>query len=275
MPELDFCPIELSYVVPCYFNQGNHQSLIDLLRVYQGYSSEVIDRIHFVLVDDCSPSKIVIPDDIDLHITLLRIDTDIEWNQGGARNLGIVYAKSDKLIATDFDHCFPQATLEYILKLPDLNKNIYKPARIGEDGIPLKPHPNTFIMSRARCLKFHGIDEEFSGAYGYEDGFFRRWQRYNGTRFKYLNKHHPIHVRAAEKENPYHSLARDLSHNRKIRERKNSEISTYGPNAGHSRTFLNFEWHVVEQRQRKNIQWRPAVNKYWRKLFWLRWLKCS
>ncbi|VAW88730.1 hypothetical protein MNBD_GAMMA18-2100 [hydrothermal vent metagenome] len=68
--------------------------------------------------------------------------------------------------------------------------------------------------------------KSFQVPYGYEDGFFRRWQRYNGTRFKYLNKRYPIHVRAAEKENSYHSLARNLSHNRKIRERKNSEIST-------------------------------------------------
>ena len=51
------------------------------------------------------------PPDLPLNLTWIRIREDIAWNQPGARNLGAVYAKSDKILITDLDHEFPEATL--------------------------------------------------------------------------------------------------------------------------------------------------------------------
>ena len=94
----DYSHIELSYVVPVYFNTGNTSALADLLRTYAGYDSALLDRLQFIIVDDCSPTPPEIPADIDLNILLLRINEDIAWNQPGARNLGITYARSDKML---------------------------------------------------------------------------------------------------------------------------------------------------------------------------------
>ncbi len=273
--DLSFCPIKLSYVVPCFLNQENHDSLHELLTKYTTYDSSVIDRIQFVIVDDCSPTPISLPNDIDLNIILLRIETDKPWNQGGARNLGVTYSRSDKVIATDLDHEFPEQTLRHIIESPPQKNKMYKPQRIHWNGSNLSPHPNTFIMSRSRFLKFYGVDEEFSGEYGYEDGFFYRWQRYNGTRFSYMSKKYPIYVRKLDQEHSYHTLERDKTKNKNLLARKKMEISEYGPDGGHSRKYLNFTWKIAEDRQRAHSSWTPPQNHLWKKLFWLRWLKCD
>jgi hypothetical protein len=269
-----FMPFDLSYVMPCYFDQQDQDTLISLLRRYARYRPELLDRVLFVLVDDGSPLPVEIPADIDLNLRLLRINEDIPWNQPGARNLGVVYSRSDKVLATDMDHEVPEATLEHILSMRPLGKRMYKPARLEADGRPAKPHPNTFIMSRGRFLQLYGYDEEFSGGYCYDDGTFWRWQRYNGTRFFYLSKKYPIIRRTVDEKHSYHSLARDKSRNRQIRDRKMRELEEYGPRGGHSRRFLAFTWKVVEERRRRNPTWQAPRDRMWKKLFWLRWLRC-
>lgn len=266
--------IELSYILPCYYNQENHDSLNKLLADYATFSPALLDRIQFVIVDDCSPLEICIPPELDLNLLHLRIDTDIAWNQGGARNLGVVYARSDKVIATDADHFFPEPTLERIVSLPRLGKRMYKPARRLADGSAKDPHPNTFIMSRGRFLEFFGVDEEFSGHYGYEDGMFWRWQRYNGTRFASLGKRYPIYVRDIDQGKSYHSLGRDKQHNAGLRASKLQSIADYGYQANYSRTMLNFTWHIKEDRKRQQQSWQQAKDIWWKRLWWWRRLGC-
>ena len=62
--------LEISYIVPMFFNQGYSELLNDLLKTYSTYSNKILERIQFVLVDDCSQTPIRIPDDINLNILL-------------------------------------------------------------------------------------------------------------------------------------------------------------------------------------------------------------
>lgn len=272
MSTLTFNPIALSYVLPLYFDQQDHESLTLLLRKYAGYEPILLDRIQFVLVDDCSRVPVRIPEDINLHIRLLRIRDDIPWNQGGARNLGVVYSRSDKVLATDLDHEFTEKTLTHIVERPPLGRRMYRFRRLDTHGQPTRPHPNTFLLSRGRFLMFHGVDEEFCGAYGAEDGMFWRWQRYNGTRFAYLPRKYAARLRILDRERSYHSLERDKTRNDALKRRKKNEWATLGPYGGHSRQFLNFSWDVVEDRRRAGTQWRPPMNRSWKRLWMLRWL---
>jgi len=264
--------IELSYVIPFYFDQDDHESLDALLRQYAGCDPILLDRIQFVLVDDCSRVPVRIPADINLNIRLLRIREDIPWNQGGARNLGVVYSRSDKVLATDLDHEFTEETLRYLVDMPPLGRRMYRFRRLGTDGRPTRPHPNTFLMSRGRFLMFYGVDEEFCGAYGAEDGMFWRWQRYNGTRFSYLPKRYASRLRALDRERSYHSLERDKTRNTALKHRKKKEWAMIGGYGGHSRQFLNFTWDIVEDRKRVGMRWQPPVNRWWKRLWFLRWL---
>jgi len=54
-----------------------------------------------VLVDDGSPTPVTLPPDLDLNVLFLRIPDDVPWNHAAARNLGAVYARSDKLLLTE------------------------------------------------------------------------------------------------------------------------------------------------------------------------------
>ena len=101
-----------------------------------------MDRIQFVIVDDGSPVPVKIPGGLDLNILLLRINENIRWNQAGARNLGVIYSRNDKVLATDLDHEFPPETLQHIVDLPRLKRNIFRLHRLDAQNRSISPPPN-------------------------------------------------------------------------------------------------------------------------------------
>jgi len=263
--------IKLSYITHFYFNQSDASALIDLLRRYEKYSPELLDQIQFVVVDDCSPIKYLIPD-FNLNLTWLRITDDIPWNQGGARNLGVTYAKSDKILMTDLDHEFPEKTLEKMVRMRECGRNFYKIYRTDEiTGKIRKGHPNTFMMSRARFMRFFGYDEEFGGHYGAEDFRFVKNQKYHGSRQLYLSQKFRCMERTdIDRDQSYHSLERDFSYNTPIDARKKQEIETYGPESGYSRIFLNFKWEILKEFNRPGVYMKKRV--LWKPFWHWRWL---
>lgn len=260
--------IKLSYITHFYCNQNNIDSVINLLRKYEKMRPDLLKVIEFIIVDDCSPVEYEIPD-FRLNITWLRIDTDIQWNQGGARNLGVTCAKSDKILITDLDHEVPEHTFSYLINHRNPGRDFFKIYR-RENGKVIKGHSNLFFMSRARFMRFWGYDEEYSGDYGAEDYRFVKFQKYHGSRQRYLPKRFYCAERQVDRKESYHSLKRDLSNNTPIDARKHEEVCTYGYEKGHSRTFLNFNWHTVK----KNELPAPAfgVCRYWKPIWWLRYL---
>ncbi len=257
--------IRLSYVTHFYFNQENANGVIDLLSRYAAYSPELLDQIHFVVVDDGSPVRYEIPD-LDLNLTWLRINEDIRWNQSGARNLGVVYAKSDNVLITDIDHIFPESAMRELAARGPCGRSLF---RIHVKDTPESPrprhtHPNIFLLSRARFFEFGGYDEEFAGGYGAEDSRFAKHMQAFGTWLRVL----PLKIYCCPREEidrkrSYHSLLRDHSRNTPIDSRKKLELVHFGPHGGHSRSALNFSWtRLVErarpiprQRRRPNVAW--------------------
>jgi len=63
----------------------------------------LLDVIEFIIIDDGSPLHYEIPE-FNLNLRWIKINENIKWNQAGARNLGVLSAKSDKF--TDLDHVF-------------------------------------------------------------------------------------------------------------------------------------------------------------------------
>lgn len=266
--QVDKQHIRLTYITHFYLNQKSPDTLLDLLRKYAGYSPELLDVIQFVVVDDGSPLRFEIPD-LNLNLTWLRITEDIPWNQAGARNLGVTYAKSDKILLTDLDHEFPEAALRGIAQMPEPGRRIYRPYRFdAETGTPRGFHSNIFVMSRARFLRLYGYDEEYSGGYGAEDYRFIRFQKYHGSWIRALPKgYFCLNRTKVDREKSYHSLNRDLTRNTPIDLRKKNELLEFGPEAGHSRMFLNFPWEILRNHHRPAPQQRQA--KRWWKHLWL------
>ncbi len=138
--------LELTYVLPMYRENESFKDIEERLNIYGKYDSDILKKIHFIFVDDCSPVPISI-NNKSLNYTLVRIVDDIVWNQGGARNLGVVLAKTPKLILTDIDHIFPEAIFKHLLSLKIPN-SIYKFKRI-KDGKKTGLHANTFFCSKS------------------------------------------------------------------------------------------------------------------------------
>lgn len=271
----DWSYITLSYIIPFYFNQGDASSLFDLLRHYEHYDPDVLDRMHFVIVDDGSPIKIEIPD-LNLNFTWFRINEDIPWNQPGARNLGVVYAKSDNILLSDLDIEFPEDTLRSVVNAPPCGRNFYKfYIKDWGTGKLQRGHPNIFLISRARFLRFGGYDEEFCGHYGADDFRFVKFQKAQGSRQRYFDSRYYCHRRSdIDRETRYHSLGRDLSFNTPVDARKKFEMKTFGHNAGHTRMFLNFTWGKVFERRRE-VELKRKEDRFWKYLWVWRWLAGS
>lgn len=268
----DWSHIRLTYVIHFYLNQGDGGPLIDLLRKYESFSADILDRIHFVIVDDGSPLDVP-PPELTLNFTWLRINEDIRWNQGGSRNLAAIYAKSDNLLLSDLDLEFPEETLRALVNAKPCGRNFYKFRLFNpETGTTGRGHPNTFLISRARFLRHGGYDEEFCGHYGAEDFRFVKYQKAQGSRQLYFDKRYICARRTdINRDKQYHSLYRDLSFNTPVDSRKKFELETYGHEAGASRTFLNFTWQQCgENRREVNIP--RKVDRWWKRRWLLRWL---
>lgn len=265
--------IRLTYVTHYYIDGPSSNAVTKLLERYQDYDKELMSMIHFVLVDDCS-STIIDVDGYSLNIDLIRINEDIPWNQAGARNVGVIYAKSDKILLSDIDHIFPEHTLRELIQRRNPRSTFYKIYRKDDKGNTRKGHPNTFFMSRARFFRFYGYDEEFAGKYGAEDYRFVKNQKYHGSMQRYLNKRFWCTRRGdLNKRDDYHSLVRDHSKNAPIDTRKSQEIRKYGSEYGHSRQFLNFTWKYTKISRIPSPS--PCENRWWWRRWWLRTLMKS
>ncbi len=242
-----YTKLELSYIVPVFFNQGNTEMLNDLLRTYSTYSNEILERIQFIFVDDCSPIPIRIPEQFNLNILLLRVIDDIKWNQGGARNLGVMQARTSKVLLTDVDHIFPEVLFRKMLSAK-ISDKLYKFKRIDDKGNRVASACNIYFSSKSVFFKSLGYDEEFCGNYGYEDTMFFEFQKKLGTKQPYFNRIDRIIVKKLDNVSNYHTLKRDTETNKILFQKKLEHIKSKSPFLSHSRLFLNFKWEITEER---------------------------
>ncbi|MBD0332839.1 MAG: glycosyltransferase family 2 protein [Chitinophagaceae bacterium] len=256
-----FNKLEISYVVPVYVENISSTPLRDAILKYSNYSAEVLSKLQFIFVDDCSPVPIEIPDNCKLNFQLFRIMDNIPWNQGGARNIGVVHARTSKLILTDIDHVFPENILQELIK-ERLPKVIYKFNR-SRDGQRVKPHPNTFFCTKSLFFKSLGVDEEFAGSYGYTDKSFIELQKALGTKFRmYHSRYQILHTEHANTEQPQHALSRDTNRNFQLLQKKLQLIKSKNPLAAHSRLFLNFNWIKVKEKMNGQLITAPYKLPY-------------
>lgn len=181
----------LSVVIPFYRNQGM------LARQYAVWSfawpRELKRQVEIVVVDDGSPESAVdVARPAGLPaLSIYRVLEDRPWHQHGARNLGAHVAKGPFLLMTDMDHVIPAATLAAVLALADEGQvatfgRVDAPtggawrstewptmARTVRPDGSLKPHVNSFALSRGLYWRVGGYDEDYCGVYG-TDGVFRK-----------------------------------------------------------------------------------------------------
>ncbi len=187
---------QLSIVMPYYRNPGM------LARHYQEWSSSWADGfkklVEVVIVDDGSPepaAEVRRPFNLP-EVQIWRVKENRPWHQHAARNIGAHVARGAVLMMTDMDHVIPEDVLAVMLT----HSNHHTALTFGRVDAPadrpwtsqdwpsmaetkrpdgsLKPHVNSFCLTRSAYWRVGGYDEEYCGHYG-TDGLFRRrlWRK--------------------------------------------------------------------------------------------------
>lgn len=167
--------MKLITVVMAYFE--NPKTLRRHLEEWRRLPDWVQQQMRAIIVDDASidsPAVQVLADaDHPIPIKLYRLDEKRRWNWIASRNVAMHEASDGFHLITDIDH-FVDETLARSLVCDDHNPDrVYKFARREHTGEKIKPHSNSYFMTKAMYWKIGGHDESFSGFYG-SDGSHRR-----------------------------------------------------------------------------------------------------
>ncbi len=188
---------DLTIVMPYYMNPG----MLSLqYAIWAAYPNDIKDSISVILVDDGSPEGHAIdvsrPEGLPA-LSIYRVLEDRPWHQHAARNLGAHVAGEGWMLLTDMDHVLTEENALALLKRIRLQKldegAVYMLARVEADtGLPtkqngnLKPHPNSFVVTRETYWVVGGYDEDFTGIYG-TDALFRM-RAFTNAKQGHLNK---------------------------------------------------------------------------------------
>lgn len=156
-------------LVMAYYENGE---MLD--RHFQEWATYPDFPFKVILVDDGSGKDPAINHikESEFPLELYRINTDIPWNQNGARNLGMTRAEG-WCVLTDMDHLLSKDQFEKLYTLKLSSDVHYVPGRRRADGAVYKRHPNSYVLHKDLYWKAGGYDEAFSGYYG-TDSTFRR-----------------------------------------------------------------------------------------------------
>jgi hypothetical protein len=172
---------DLTLVIP-YWN--NPEMLTLQYAGWRGWAEKRKARLRVVLVDDGSqiaPAATVARPGGLPELEIYRVTEDRPWHQHGARNLGAHVAPEGWLLLTDMDHVLTDEAARGLFKRLDRldQSRAYMLDRIEADtgertlndrGQP-KPHPNSFVMTRAKYWEVGGYDEDLCGHYGTDAAF--------------------------------------------------------------------------------------------------------
>lgn len=185
---------------------------------------------------------------------LYRIQNDIPWNRGGARNLGAHLAETDWIIHVDIDHVLPADAADKLLDYKLDKKSWYRFPRwrVGKadetrkkDQIPndceygqVHPHVDSYLIRKELYWsdKVGGYDEDYSGALGGGNMFLKRLQDAAPCEILPPPIRLEVYTRDAIKDANDWSLPRDTTRNKELRRQKELRGDTRPKNP------LRFEW---------------------------------
>ena len=154
------------------------------LRKWDAFPLNLKRDVVFMIIDDGSTSRAIdvinrqIP---DIDLVVYRIEDELEWNIGGARNLAMFVSQTEAVFLTGVDLILEQGLLSHLYvwrsmirdhttKTSDLPVFVHF-RRERPDGTS-KPHPAAMLITKAAYWQVGGCDEDFVGHYGTTDPHF-------------------------------------------------------------------------------------------------------
>lgn len=246
----------ITMVVP-YYDQPN--MLIRQLDEWKTYPEAVRAAFQIVVVDDASPKN---PAEkymrFEPGLSLYRIDKDVPWNRGMARNLGTKEATTPWVLHVDTDHILPAQSAEYLADFIESydTKKWFRFARfrVGKadetrrkDRIPdscefgeIKPHIDSYLCTPAAYWKAGGYNEDFSGILGGGSPFLAEMVKAHGEPFVLGNVPLHVHTRHSVPDSSEHTLPRSPE---AFAQRKKEIMRKRGTLRGHDP--IRCPWHRV------------------------------
>jgi glycosyltransferase involved in cell wall biosynthesis len=218
--------MNLTLIVPFYRNVKMLERQVQEWNLYP-------PGLEVVCIDDGSPEPAAPILDEGLaagmrnHVRLYRIDVDIPWNRGGARNLGANKAATDWIVQVDIDHVLPADAAAKLLELePDPGRWYRFPRwRRGQadetrlkDAIPpdqhygeIHPHVDSYLVRREIYWQAGGYDEAFSGSLGGGNPFLAHLERVQPVAILKAPIRMEVYTRSEIEDASDWSLSRDKS----------------------------------------------------------------
>lgn len=157
---------------------GQPKMLARQLQEFRTYQSDIRDKLRLIIVDDHGDPAVTreVGELFNTLVktTVVRIDTNIPWNQPGARNLGMRLAETDWCLMLDPDMVVPADMLFRMMAAANSMqrgelvkfglKHVNEPKRDVDMS-----SPNTYLIHREDFWDVGGYDEAFAGHKGWSD----------------------------------------------------------------------------------------------------------
>lgn len=247
---------DLSIIIPCY-NQP--LMLAKQLETWSQYDRDVLDKLTFIIVDDCSPTPLEpvvrkASPDVLRRTRLYRMLQDVKWNRNICRNAAADITKTEWLLNIDVDHILPSmsAIALFATKVDPGCWYRFPRFRVGradetrrKDAIlddrefgPIKPHIDSHLMTRELFMR-SPYDPEYTGCLGGGSPFLARLQEIAPVRLLPGDVPLYVYTRHAIADASIFTLDRDTSEYKRRRREKERTGNTTPKN------LFQHEWERV------------------------------
>lgn len=244
----------LTLIVPYYRNVG-------MLRRQLVEWEQYPDRLQIILVDDGSPEAAAPVVDsmassaLRARLRVYRVDVDIPWNRGGARNLGALKAETPWLLHVDIDHLLPAPCAEALFNAAVASNRWYRFTRWRrgaadetrkKDALPtdavygeIKPHIDSYLLPRTLYWQVGGYDEDYSGCLGGGSPFLKQLEAAAPVEILPRDVYLEVFTRSEVADASDFALSRDTSEYTRRRQAKEARGATKSVNP------IRFKWSRV------------------------------
>lgn len=206
------------------------------------YDDDVLDRITFIIVDDCSPTPLepvvrkARPGVLE-RVRLYRMLEDTPWHRNICRNAATEVAESQWVLHTDVDHTLPPLCANEIFETYVDEKQWYRLPRIRigaadetrrKDEIPescefgeIRAHMDSFLITRDLFMKFP-YDDAYQGNLGGGTPFIETLKKQVQPQLLPSSVHLYVYTRHVIADSSVVTLNRDTSEYKKLRRQKES-----------------------------------------------------